>query len=265
MPCGFTHLFHGKSFFPIRFNISQHSRSPFSPKTSLDWSVVWLSHKAWITHEEQAAFPCPLCVSSHTESNSFQPKASIAQEWLANSCGSRPATGGGSQLWITILPTHRQPQPPHHFSLTRDTCMGHKSHPSPILWGHEQGEERDVGEKEQGRKELGWIGCWGGASLGLPQSWPCRNKVTQTGATAGEQLEHTGMTVWVVQEWGEKERVWGCRRNDWEWKTERLKIEAIKAKKHRRQEWKKGVAEKQLLLGFPLYPCNYSKSIHINI
>lgn len=167
MPCGFTHLFHGKSFFPIRFNISQHSRSPFSPKTSLDWSVVWLSHKAWITHEEQAAFPCPLCVSSHTESNSFQPKASIAQEWLANSCGSRPATGGGSQLWITILPTHRQPQPPHHFSLTRDTCMGHKSHPSPILWGHEQGEERDVGEKEQGRKELGWIGCWGGCLIGL--------------------------------------------------------------------------------------------------
>ncbi|CAB1444121.1 unnamed protein product [Pleuronectes platessa] len=72
-------------------------------------------------------------------------KGSIAQERLADSCGSGPATVGS-----------RSPGAPFH--PPGDTCTGHKSHRSPILRGHEQRkrEERDVVQNCGPDRERQW-------------------------------------------------------------------------------------------------------------
>lgn len=191
--------------------------------------MLWMSGEAWITHEERAALPGLLCVSSHTESNSIHPQSFYSAGVTGWLMWVKTCHRWGIPDWIPA-PYSRPAQLLHLFSPNRDTCTGHKSHRSPILWAQEHREEKGT---EQGRKK------------GLSLSWPCRNKVTQTQATAGEQLEHTGGRQSGWSETKRKREREGCelqekraRKKDMDGDVENRGClgEAVWRKKMRKQE-----------------------------
>lgn len=121
-----------------------------------------------------------------------------------------------------------------------------------------------MGKNEAGETGLDWLRCVLGGG-GVAQLQPCGNKVTQTGATAGEQLERTGGTVWVVQQrgWGGggAERV---QVRDGDIENRSYYRESRAEKESRKEKRKKGWRE-AATCGLPLYPCNYSESMLVNI
>lgn len=102
------------------FTLIDHSLLHFSilaSKTSLYWSPAGMSSLAWISGEERAALSRLPCVYVATQ-RGIAPghKGSIAEQWLADSCGSGPATGGGSRAeWALLLtPGSRSLLSPFH-------------------------------------------------------------------------------------------------------------------------------------------------------